>query len=317
MGFFDDISKKLTAVGQEAFNQASDLAGTARNKVKTADLERQLNNVFSELGKKYYETIKDNVPAEYAELVTRIKDLSVQVEQYRAEARRERGVTVCPKCGAEVPMGTSFCSACGATVPQPGTVATVVCPSCGTSLAAGTAFCTACGTNVQQVQPTITQMPLGQVDLSSGSISSMQAPVTQPPMTAQPMQAPVTQPPMTAQPMQAPVTQPPMTAQPMQAPVTQPPMTAQPMQAPVTQPPVTAQPVAVNFLTKQPEAPAAAPAAVPNLLTKQPEAPAAAPAAPTAGGFPQGGSSAMAMDIDTKTVYGDTGSSGSISLQKN
>ena len=315
MGFFDrlnldDISRKLNDLGQEAFNQGAALAGTAKNKVKSADVERQLNNKYAELGRAYFQNLGDNVPEEQKELVAQIKDLITQVEFYKNEARREKGIILCPKCGAEVTMGTMYCSACGSVVPQPGVVQSVTCPQCGRSLPAGTQFCTGCGTNVSSVAPVASQMPLGQVDLNGGTISSFAPPVTQQP--AQTFNsAPVTQQPAPTF-NSAPATQQP-------APTFNPaPAIQQP--APTFDP----APAAPNFLTKQPEAPATqqpaptfnpAPAA-PNFLTKQPEAPAAqqpaptfdpAPAAPQQmGGIPQGGPGGFAMDIDTSVVYGNT-----------
>ncbi len=297
MGLFDrlnlnDISSKLNDIAQSAIDQGSNFVGSTKSNFRLGDLEKQLSKLYAELGKKYYEQIKDAPAQEDQGTVTQIKDLLAQVEIEKAEARRLNGMLLCPNCGSDVPAGTVYCSKCGAVVPQPGVVSSVKCPGCGASLPAGTQFCTSCGTNVSNVQPTATQMPLGQVSMTGGAISS-ESFASAPQTFAQPA-APQT---FAAAPAAAATaaaqtfTAQPAPVQPA-APVTVTPQTFQPT-APVT--------VAPDFLAKQPEpaAPAAQPAApvtaapqtvqptapvtvAPDFLAKQPEpaAPAAQPAAP-------------------------------------
>ena len=48
----------------------------------------------------------------------------------------------CPRCHAQVPVGSKFCPNCGQTLQaEP-----VICPKCGTQNPAGSKFCTNCGT---------------------------------------------------------------------------------------------------------------------------------------------------------------------------
>lgn len=200
MGFFDDISRKLTAVGQEAISQGSALAGSARTKMRLSDLERQLNGAYAELGRQFFDASQEAPSEEYMKPFARIKDLSAQIESCRADLRREKGVSLCPKCGAEVPLGSSFCSVCGSTIPQPAPMQqpapymTVKCPQCGAEHPNGTAFCTSCGTNLQDVAPTAPSAPLGAMNSNSGSISTPSSFGAPAPMNQQPAApAPMTQ----------------------------------------------------------------------------------------------------------------------------
>lgn len=59
--------------------------------------------------------------------------------------------SLCPKCGAEVPMGAKFCARCGAKTD--GGAAGGVCKKCGTRLLAGAKFCSECGTPVETLCP--------------------------------------------------------------------------------------------------------------------------------------------------------------------
>lgn len=59
--------------------------------------------------------------------------------------------SLCPKCGAEVPVGAKFCARCGAKTD--GGAAGGVCKKCGTRLLAGAKFCSECGTPVETLCP--------------------------------------------------------------------------------------------------------------------------------------------------------------------
>ena len=221
MGFLDNITQSLNNLSQQVIAQGSNLAGTAQNRVKMMDIDRQLEKAFAELGRAYFEANRNTPAPEYADAFTKIKDLLAQNEFYKAETRRERGLVLCPKCGAEVAMGVAFCNSCGASMPpvdmtqqnvsQPYTV--VRCPQCGLELPNGTSFCTSCGTNLQNVQPAPPAMPLGMLNMTGGSLSTPMS--TQQPMPTQ-QPAPMPTPMSTQQPVPMP------TPMPMQQPVPMP-----------------------------------------------------------------------------------------------
>lgn len=52
-------------------------------------------------------------------------------------------MTVCPKCGKELPDGSNFCGACGTRVYK-----VVFCPACGAQNNGGDAFCRNCGASI-------------------------------------------------------------------------------------------------------------------------------------------------------------------------
>ncbi|MBQ1388288.1 MAG: zinc ribbon domain-containing protein [Clostridia bacterium] len=238
----DNLSRKLNDLGQNVINQGSALADTAKSKFKANEIEKKMDSLYIQLGRKYFEKIKDNPTEEDRQTVEEIVKLQKEYEVYAADLRRERGISLCPSCGAEVSYGTAYCPSCGNVMVQPGVTAFVKCTGCGKELPTGTRFCTSCGTDVSGVAPTARQMPLGQVDLSSGSILSSPGMPVQPPMTQYPMTPPTTmQPPMTPPTtMQPPMAPPPTMRPPMAPPPTmQPPMAPLPtMQPPMAPPPI-------------------------------------------------------------------------------
>lgn len=118
MAFLDDLSRKLTMVGQEAASQTKAFAETARINAKISDEERQINALFSQLGRNYFESNKDNPNAEQIDLINNIKDAMHRIEVYRGDIRRAKGMVNCPQCGAEVASNITFCSYCGVKLPQ-------------------------------------------------------------------------------------------------------------------------------------------------------------------------------------------------------
>ena len=54
MAFLDDLSRKLTQVGQEAASQTRVFAETTRINAKISDEERQLDALFAQLGRNFF-----------------------------------------------------------------------------------------------------------------------------------------------------------------------------------------------------------------------------------------------------------------------
>ena len=117
MAFLDDLSRKLTQVGQEAASQTKVFAETTRINAKISDEERQLNAMFMQLGRNYFDANKDDPTAAFADTINNIKDAIHRIEDYRGDIRRARGMVTCPNCGSEVSSNVQFCSYCGSKMP--------------------------------------------------------------------------------------------------------------------------------------------------------------------------------------------------------
>ena len=96
MAFLDDLSRKLTQVGQEAASQTKVFAETTRINAKISDEERQLNAMFMQLGRNYFDANKDDPTAAFADTINNIKDAIHRIEVYRGDIRRARGMVTCP-----------------------------------------------------------------------------------------------------------------------------------------------------------------------------------------------------------------------------
>lgn len=154
MSLFDDLSKKISKVGQGAAAQTKIFAETAKLSAKVSDEEKQINNLYLQIGKSYFEANCENPSATYADLMISIKDAQARIAQYKEQINSIKGVRKCPSCGAEVANGSAFCNACGTKMPDdfsaPVSAPTVKCPQCGSDIIEGTAFCNICGCNLSQ-----------------------------------------------------------------------------------------------------------------------------------------------------------------------
>lgn len=189
MAFFDDLTRKLSMVGQEAASQTKMFAEKTKLNSKISDEEKQLNSYFQIIGKNYYEANKDNPNAEYADQILSIKDAYSRIEGLREQLRTVTGVRICPQCGGEVANGSLFCNTCGAKMPEDAVAPAALdgnpCPQCGNVVPFGAAFCNICGSKM----PEITQQPLsGGLAPESGSFST---PGFDVPMNTAPAAAPV------------------------------------------------------------------------------------------------------------------------------
>lgn len=157
LDFLNDLGKKLTQAGQEAAQQTKIFAETAKINGIISDEEKQINNIYMQIGKSYFEENKDNPNAMYSDLIVNVKDALVRVEKYKEQIRAIKGVKVCRNCGAEVVSNAAFCNSCGMQMPVEAPVSTEqtgkICPQCGSLTAEDSSFCTVCGCNLNVAAP--------------------------------------------------------------------------------------------------------------------------------------------------------------------
>ena len=155
MAFFNELGKKLTQVGQETAQQAKIFAETTRINSHISDEEKQINNLFIQIGKSYFEVNKDNSADPYADIMVSIVDAQARIGQYKEQIRKIRGVSNCPNCGAEVANGAVFCNACGNKMTVTEAFETVKCPQCNADVMADSKFCDGCGYDLSNSDSTV------------------------------------------------------------------------------------------------------------------------------------------------------------------
>lgn len=148
MAFFNELGKKFTQAGQEVTQQAKIFAETTKINSHISDEEKQINNLFIQIGKNYFEMNKNNASDVYADIMVSITDAQARIEQYKEQIRKIKGISNCPNCGAEVANGSMFCNSCGAKMTVAEVQPTAKCPQCGSDVMQGSKFCDSCGYDV-------------------------------------------------------------------------------------------------------------------------------------------------------------------------
>ncbi len=105
MSFFDSLNEAGRGFGEAA----KDATRTAKLNIKLKSLDDKLSKEFENLGRKYYESHKDDDSAESR----RIQEIYTEISDTKDELADIRGEVVCPKCGEYVPKNAKFCPNCG------------------------------------------------------------------------------------------------------------------------------------------------------------------------------------------------------------
>ena len=87
MALFDDITKKAARFTEDAIDKTQELAGTAKLKLKIKNLESDRDDIYRDLGKYYFELIKNenSVDEEIAEMRQKIDDYQAEIEELKKQ----------------------------------------------------------------------------------------------------------------------------------------------------------------------------------------------------------------------------------------
>ena len=119
MAFFDDLSKKLSQVGQSAVRKTKEVADIAKYTASIAEEERNITKLYAQIGQAYVQLHTEDAPEDMKELIQQIWNAQEKIQEYRAQLRQLKGVELCPNCEAEVDKDAQFCGKCGTKMPEP------------------------------------------------------------------------------------------------------------------------------------------------------------------------------------------------------
>lgn len=110
MGFFSDLGKKTT----ETTNK---IARETKLKMKVNENKGKITDIYEVIGKKVYEmhvreekiNLEDSLNAE----LTKLDELSKEIEEARIEILKLNQKKLCSKCSTEIENNALFCPKCG------------------------------------------------------------------------------------------------------------------------------------------------------------------------------------------------------------
>lgn len=149
MGFFDDLGKRVTNAGQRAVQKTQEMSDVARLNSMITQNQSKINDMYYQIGKLYVSIHKNDAEKDFIGMVSAVRELEQQNDEYRIKIQDVKGVQRCPGCGAEVPKEAAFCNFCGTAMPKnefnEALADEVQCPNCGAMVKKGMRFCTCCG----------------------------------------------------------------------------------------------------------------------------------------------------------------------------
>lgn len=91
MALLDDLTKKAAKFTETAIDKTQEVAGNAKIKLKIKNLESDRDDVYRDLGRYYFDLLKDqdSVNDEVAELRSRIYDFTAEIEELKKELDEE------------------------------------------------------------------------------------------------------------------------------------------------------------------------------------------------------------------------------------
>lgn len=149
MSLFDEIGKKITNAGQETATKAKKFTEISKLNSLIGDKEKEISNLFVELGHFYYERSKNEESPE--ETVKQINIIYEEIETYKKQIGEIKGIGRCTQCGAEVTNGAAFCNRCGAKLNDglEKSEGEKRCPQCGMNVDESDLFCNSCGNKLE------------------------------------------------------------------------------------------------------------------------------------------------------------------------
>ncbi|MDR0919695.1 MAG: zinc ribbon domain-containing protein [Oscillospiraceae bacterium] len=131
-----------------AIKGTKDFTDTARLNALISDDTKQIQGIYTQIGKLFYETNVHDESTPIGKLCINIDMCNKRIEEHKKAILDIKGSKKCPNCGASINSTSAFCAKCGtkvevATVQS--TTAKKFCTACGGAVPENSSFCTSCG----------------------------------------------------------------------------------------------------------------------------------------------------------------------------
>lgn len=154
-----DISKKVSDVAESTYKTVADKSGKlveeAKLKLRTNELESDIEKIYVELGEAVYEQYKagHDVGKEAAKSCKQVEKMLKEIKKMDTKILYMKNLRVCENCLDTIGIDNKFCPTCGEKQKavkikedkKEEVVENKVCPECGTVHGLDVNFCTKCG----------------------------------------------------------------------------------------------------------------------------------------------------------------------------
>lgn len=116
LDFLNKMSGSLASASKDIGKVAKNKAEILRLQNEIRANEARVQEHYIEIGKRYYEIIKDDPPEEYVYLAGCVRKLEERIADDQASIKSLRGTKTCPECGAQVDWDAVCCQSCGTKI---------------------------------------------------------------------------------------------------------------------------------------------------------------------------------------------------------
>lgn len=164
MAFLDDLSKKVTKLGQDVSQKTKNVTDSMKINSQINDQKKNLSKMYEDLGRMAFSKEVIRSDAQCGNMISMIEAAEKTLRDLEQQLSVAKGEVQCKNCGSFVPMENAFCPQCGAKIVAPQTQyqsqgqqaggqsgqSSTICTNCGQPVSSDSAFCTNCGTPVQK-----------------------------------------------------------------------------------------------------------------------------------------------------------------------
>lgn len=119
MDIIENIKDTVYKTGRSAVKKTKDLAGIARLSAQIDETKNLIDDVYTEIGKKYCELYnKDTAGDEFAISVATVENLTEQLHALKLEKLALKGKVQCESCKNACADDYLFCPHCGTKLPE-------------------------------------------------------------------------------------------------------------------------------------------------------------------------------------------------------
>lgn len=143
--FIEGVGKKISQTSQNALEKTKQLAEISKINMKLNKEEEQLEKLYANLGRLYYQLNKDQLEIIYQDIGGAIAGSIETIGYYQKMLHEVKGLKYCESCGKEATEGAVYCSHCGQGLDSQGRELVYrVCTSCGAVSTDEEAACSEC-----------------------------------------------------------------------------------------------------------------------------------------------------------------------------
>ena len=149
MSFFNKLGETLTNTSKDLAQKAKVMSEVSSLNGQIQVKEEEIQSLFIQIGKEYYENNKSSNDSEYIDEIQKIQACLDKISQLRKDILEIKGAVNCQSCGGQIPEDATFCTECGAkneaVIVESENSNEKKCPDCDTLVKESAQFCMGCG----------------------------------------------------------------------------------------------------------------------------------------------------------------------------